>query len=51
MSCADELWGIRWDGPVEIIAFHHHMEGEYETVGTDILDVFKADAVRFDDDA
>ncbi|MRT29767.1 SMI1/KNR4 family protein [Herbaspirillum sp. CAH-3] len=43
LSSADEAWGINWKRPGEIIAFHHHMEGEYELVGSTILEVYKAD--------
>lgn len=43
LSSADEAWGINWTRPGEIIAFHHHMEGEYELLGSTILEVYKAD--------
>ena len=46
-SAADELWGIRWTDGGEIIAFHHHMEGTYEVIGNDILEVYKADYARY----
>ncbi|HEX4327159.1 MAG TPA: SMI1/KNR4 family protein [Burkholderiales bacterium] len=49
-SSADELWGIRWRDGSEIIAFHHHMEGEYEVVGSDIESVYKADYARYPDE-
>lgn len=43
-SGSDELWGIRWrDGPEEVIAFHHGMEGEIEVRGPDIISVYRDD--------
>lgn len=42
-SSADEMWGINWKGTEQIIAFHHHMEGEFEVVGSNIVEVYKAD--------
>ena len=41
-SSGDECWGISWQHPHEIIAYHHHMEDKYEKVGSSILDVWKA---------
>jgi hypothetical protein len=49
-SAGDELWGIRWRGADEIIAFSHHMEGAYETRGTNIVDVYKADYEIYGDE-
>ena len=46
-SSGDEMWGIRWRDGNEVIAFHHHMEGAYEVVGSDILSVYKADYSRY----
>lgn len=46
-SSGDEVWGIRWRDGREIIAFHHNMEGEYEVVGTNILDVYKEDYSKY----
>lgn len=42
-SSGDACWGINWNNPLEVIAYHHHMEDQYEVVGTSILDVWKAD--------
>jgi hypothetical protein len=42
-SSGDRVWGIRWQGPSEIIAYHHNMEDEYERLGLDILDVYRRD--------
>ena len=46
-SSGDEAWGINWQQPDQIIAFHHHMEGDYEIVGADIVQVYKADYARY----
>ncbi len=46
-SSADETWGISLDDPAKIIAYHHHMEGEYEIVGADILQVYLDDEKKF----
>ena len=48
-SSVDEMWGINWKGPEQIIAFHHHMEGEFEVVGSNIVEVYKADFKRYGD--
>jgi hypothetical protein len=48
-SNSDHAWGIRWQGPAEIIAYHHHMEGEYEVVGSDILAVYQQDYAGYDE--
>lgn len=45
-STSDDLWGINWMRPSQVIAFHHHMEGAYEVAGTTILDVYRADFNR-----
>jgi hypothetical protein len=29
-SSGDNMWGINWKGPQQIIAFHHHLEGKLE---------------------
>jgi cell wall assembly regulator SMI1 len=42
-SSADEVWGVAWNRPVQIIAYHHLMEGTFEIAGTDILDVYRRD--------
>ena len=46
-SSGDESWGIRWQDPHDVIAYHHHMGDEYEIVGTGILEVWKADYARY----
>ncbi|WP_093301795.1 hypothetical protein ABL840_29650 [Variovorax sp. NFACC27] len=46
---SDELWGINWKQPGQVIAFHHHMEGAYEVVGTNIADVYRTDFTQFKD--
>ncbi|MDZ4692258.1 SMI1/KNR4 family protein [Terricaulis sp.] len=48
-SSADEAWAIALTGPPKIIGYHHHMGGEFETLGTDILEVFRTDFARYDD--
>lgn len=45
-SMSDDLWGINWMQPGQVIAFHHHMEGAYEVAGKTILDVYRADFTR-----
>ena len=47
-SSADETWGVRLDGPAEVIAYHHHMEDRYEVVGSDILEEWRADYARYE---
>jgi len=46
-SSGGEAWGINWRQPDQIIAFHHHMEGDYEIVGASIVEVYKADYARY----
>ena len=41
-------WGISVKQPSQIIAYHHHMEDEYEIVGSDILEVYRAEYARLD---
>lgn len=48
-SIADEMWGINTKVPSQIIAYHHHMEDQYEIVGSDIIAVFQADYSRYED--
>src|SRR5262245_16993664 len=43
MSSGDEFWGLSLSDPSKIIAYHHHMEDEYEIVGGDILSLYKTD--------
>jgi hypothetical protein len=43
----DELSGLSLAGPATIIAYHHHMEDEYEVVGADIFQVFVADEKKY----
>ncbi len=42
-------WGINQHDPSEIIAYHHHMETQYEVVGSKIIDVWKADYASYDE--
>jgi len=42
-SAGDDAWGIDCAAPDRIIAYHHHMEDEFEVMGSDILDVFRSD--------
>jgi hypothetical protein len=46
-SGGGDLWGISWQRPGQVIAFHHHLEGAYEAAGTSILDVYRADFARY----
>ena len=46
-SSADEMWGINWKGSAQIIAHHHHMEDQFEIVGSNIIEVYKADYERY----
>lgn len=48
-SSGDEYWGINLLRPNEIISYHHHMEDEYEVVGTDIIEVYRKDYARYDE--
>lgn len=47
-SSEGRVLGFRWHGADEVIAFHHHMEGEYEVLGPDILNVYRVDYLRSD---
>jgi hypothetical protein len=48
-SRGDESWGINWKQPNEIIAFSFHWEeGQYEVVGSSIVDVYQADYSRYE---
>ncbi len=47
-SGGDEAWGINTQGPNQIIAYHHHMEGEYDVIGSDIVEVYQEDYVAYD---
>src|SRR5262245_6201312 len=46
-SSGDESWGIDCRDGTTIIAYHHHMEDEYEVIGRDILDVWRADYGKY----
>lgn len=48
-SSGDECWGITWQEPHEVVAYHHHMGEEYEIVGPDILQIWKADYALYDE--
>lgn len=47
-SSGGECWGINWQTTGEIIAYHHHMEDEYEVAASDILDLYRADYAVYD---
>jgi len=47
-SSADECWGIDWKSGGRIIAYHHHMEDQYEEVGTSISEVWRADYAKYE---
>ena len=42
-SSGDHAWGINWQQPGQVIAFHHNMEDAYVDIGTSILDVYRKD--------
>ena len=46
-SSKDESWAINLNNETEIIAYHHHMEDEYEIVGNDIFEVYINDQNSF----
>jgi hypothetical protein len=46
-ASGSESWGIDWRGGNKIIAYHHHMEGEFEVAGTDIAEVWRADYAAY----
>jgi len=46
-STVDHAWGLSLDDSRKIIAYHHHMEDEYEIVGSDIYEVYIADEQRY----
>ncbi len=48
-SSGDEYLAINWHDPHDIIAYHHHMEDQYEKVGSCILEVWKADYALYDE--
>ena len=48
-SGADEWWGIDPLGPRRIIAYHHTMGDGYDVVGSDIIEVWRADYARYDE--
>jgi hypothetical protein len=47
-SSGDESWAINLTNQSQIIAYHHHMENEYEIVGDNILDVYINDQKEFE---
>ena len=47
-SSGDDCWGINWQKGGEIIAYHHNMEGQYEVVASDIIELYQADYTRYD---
>ena len=48
-SSGDHCWGINPQRASEIIAYHHNMEDQYEVVGTDIIEVYRADYARYEE--
>jgi hypothetical protein len=46
-SNSGEYWGIHAHSPHELIAYHHLMENEYETVGWDLVALWKAEYARY----
>lgn len=46
-SCRDEFWAINLSNKYEVIAYHHHMEDEYEIVGSNIFEVYIKDQENF----
>ena len=48
-SSGGEFWGINFQNPLEIIAYHHHMEDQFEVVGSSIQDVWKSDYALYDE--
>lgn len=42
-SSADEWWALHVERPTEIIVYTPRMGGEYEVVGTDVIDVWRED--------
>lgn len=43
MSGNDYAWAIDWARGERIIRYHHHLAGEYEVAGTDIVEVWRND--------
>lgn len=49
-SGGDEAWGISIvDDSPQIIAYHHHMEDEFELLGDDIIQVYLTDYAAYGD--
>ncbi len=46
-SCCDNFFGVAIGQPFELIQFHHHMEGALEAHGTDIIEMYARDYIRF----
>ena len=49
LSSGDDRWWINWQRPGEIIAYHYNMEDQYEVVGSDIIEVYRADYARYEE--
>ena len=47
-STNDQCWAINFKNEKEIIAYHHHMEGEAEFAGENIMEIYKKDYKRFE---
>lgn len=48
-SGGGEFWGISLQKPLEIIAYHHNMEDQFEVVGSRIQDVWESDYALYDE--
>jgi len=49
LSGADEHWGMKYNGSNGIIAYNHHMEDEYEKLGTSIVEVYAGDQRKYEE--
>jgi len=49
LSGGDEYWGLNFQIPDEIIAYHHHMQGQYEIIGNDIIEIYQADYQKYEE--
>jgi hypothetical protein len=51
VSAANYAWGINISGPTHVIRYRHDMEGEYESVGNNIMDIYAEDLLRYPSEA
>jgi len=49
-SSADENWGMRLRPPYDLVAYHHHMGSDYETLGNDLVAIFRGDQLQYPTD-